>query len=54
MSYSAVNGEEAVAYTYNSAGLLSSIATDSTTYSLTYDVYGNADKVAIGSATPAD
>lgn len=40
---------ENVSYTYNSEGLLSTITTDSTTYSLSYDSFGNVVSVSAGS-----
>ncbi len=52
--YTAETGTENVSYIYDSYGNLSSIVTDSTTYTLTYDVYGNSDVIKAGDKTLAD
>ncbi|MBE6644827.1 MAG: RHS repeat protein, partial [Ruminococcaceae bacterium] len=47
-SYTAVTGAENVSYTYNEKNLLSEIITDSTTYTFTYDLFGNTTSVNAG------
>ncbi len=47
------NGEKAE-YTYNTQGYLSKIETDSTTYSFTYDVFGNYDIMKAGNKVLAN
>ena len=53
-SYSTVTNAENVSYTYNSLGYLTQITTDSTTYTFTYDGYGNTDKISVGGSEIAD
>ena len=53
-SYSRLTGQESVEYSYDHTGLLSQIETESTVYSFTYDIFGNADSVSVGSATLAE
>ena len=48
-TYSPVSGAEEVSYEYNATtGRLDQISTDSTTYSFTYDVFGNTDQIKVG------
>ena len=47
-SYSSVTGAEEVSYTYNSRNLLSAIQTESTTYTFTYDAFGNTTEIKAG------
>ena len=51
--YSEITDAENVNYTYNNQGYLSTVSTDSTTYTFTYDVYGNTNAVNIGSTAIA-
>ena len=53
-NYISKYGEEFVGYGYNSKNQLSTILTDTVTYTLNYDVFGNMDSVAIGNRTLAD
>ena len=53
-SYSAITGSENVTYQYNAQNLLSSITTASTTYTFTYDEYGNTDTISVGTYDLAD
>lgn len=53
-SYSAITGSENVTYQYNAQNLLSSITTASTTYTFTYDEYGNTDTISAGTYDLAD
>ena len=53
-SYTTETNTERVNYTYNSYGYLSTIATAETTYTLTYDVFGNTDVIKAGSNTLAN
>lgn len=53
-SYSAITGSENVTYQYNAHNLLSSITTASTTYTFTYDEYGNTDTISAGTYYLAD
>ena len=53
-SYSAITGSENVTYQYNAQNLLSSITTASTTYTFTYDEYGNTDTISVGTYYLAD
>ena len=48
VAYGTVTDAESVTYTYNSKNLLSTITTDSTTYTFTYDVFGNTTSVSAG------
>ena len=41
-------------YSYNSQSRLSSVQTTSTTYNFTYDVFGNADTIGVGSVDLVD
>ena len=50
-SYSPITNAENITYTYNSNNLLSSITTESTTYSFTYDVFGNPTSIKAGDNT---
>jgi len=43
-----VTTEEKVNYTYDSKGYLSQISTNSTTYTFTYDYFGNSDTIKAG------
>ena len=52
--YGTIADEESVSYAYNSENLLSSITTASTTYTFTYDAFGNSDVIKAGSFTLAD
>ena len=54
VAYNTVTNAESVSYAYNSENLLSSITTASTTYTLTYDAFGNSDVIKAGSLTLAD
>ena len=47
-SYTPETNKEEVTYTYNERNLLSTISTDSTTYTFTYDVFGNTSSVKTG------
>lgn len=49
-----LQGDEQVTYNYNAKNQLSSISTNSTTYTLNYDVFGNTDKIMIGNRVLAD
>ena len=51
--YTEITNAENVSYTYDAEGYLSSIVTDSTTYTLTYDAFGNSSGVAAGDNTLA-
>ena len=51
--YSPVTNGESVSYTYNSSNLLSSISTESTTYTFTYDAFGNSTSSNAGDNTLA-
>ena len=53
-AYSPVTNAENVTYTYNYNNLLSTITTESTTYSFTYDAFGNASSVSVGENTVAN
>lgn len=46
--YSTVSDSASAQYTYNEANLLTSITTDSTTYTFTYDAFGKSDSVSAG------
>ena len=50
-SYTTESNAEKVNYTYNSNGYLSTITTGSTTYTLTYDAFGNSDVIKAGANT---
>lgn len=52
-SYSSINNAENVAYSYDDKGNLSSISTDTTTYTLTYDEFGNTTEIEAGDNTLA-
>ena len=52
-SYTYETDTESVDYTYNAKNQLSSIITDKTTYTLTYDSYGNQSIIKAGSNTLA-
>ena len=52
-NYTEITNAENVSYTYDAEGYLSSIVTDSTTYTLTYDAFGNSSGVAAGDNTLA-
>ena len=47
-TYVPITDAENVSYTYNGRNLLSTITTESTTYSFSYDVFGNATSVNAG------
>ena len=47
-AYEEVTDAESVSYTYNDRNLLSTITTESTTYTFTYDVFGNTASVTAG------
>ena len=47
-SYTAESNTESVEYEYT-AGLLTSVTTDSTTYKFSYDVFGNSSAISVGS-----
>lgn len=47
--YGSISGSENVSYTYNNRNMLETITTDTTTYTFTYDVYGNTDTLSAGS-----
>ena len=47
-AYEAVTNSENVSYTYNERNLIDTITTESTTYSFTYDVFGNTTSVSAG------
>ncbi len=51
--YSANTSAENVSYTYNSNNLLSTISTESTTYTFSYDVFGKVTGISTGSNTLA-
>ena len=51
--YNSVSGAESVSYTYNANNLLSTISTQSTVYTLNYDVFGNSSSVQAGNNTLA-
>ena len=53
-TYSTVSGSANVAYTYDTTDRLSKIQTASTTYNLTYDVFGNTDTIKVGSTQIVD
>ncbi len=48
-TYTAVNGEENITYGYDPRNLLQSVTTGSTTYTFTYDEFGNSDAISAGS-----
>ncbi|MBQ8387629.1 MAG: hypothetical protein IJX46_01725 [Clostridia bacterium] len=52
-NYNAVTNAESVEYDYDIANRLSSITTESTVYNFTYDAFGNAETVKVGSTTLA-
>ena len=52
-AYSALQNAEKVYYTYDSYNRLSTITTDSTTYTLSYNAFGNASSVKAGDNTLA-
>ena len=47
-TYVPTTDAESVSYTYNERNLLDTITTESTTYSFTYDVFGNTTSVSAG------
>ncbi|MBQ7906908.1 MAG: hypothetical protein IJ309_02935, partial [Clostridia bacterium] len=49
LEYRATANNDSISYEYNDKSELSSIITDSTEYSFTYDIYGNLSSVTIGS-----
>ena len=53
-SYSSEIDSEQVFYTYDAAQRLSRINTASTAYHFTYDVFGNTDKISVGSRELVD
>ena len=53
-SYVAETNTENVTYTYDSKKQLSTVTTDSTTYTFTYDVYGNTSSIKAGDSTLAE
>ena len=52
-SYTPITNKENVSYTYNANNLLSTVSTEYTVYSFTYDKFGNPASVNIGDATVA-
>ena len=52
--YQPVEDAESVSYTYNSNNLLSSIATESTVYNITYDAFGNTTGIEAGDKVLAE
>ena len=51
---SATTNAESVSYLYNTKNQLSSISSESTTYTFTYDVFGKTDTIKVGDRTLAD
>lgn len=49
--YTTVTDAEAVQYTYDNANRLSAISTESTTYSFSYDIFGNNTEIKVGEDT---
>lgn len=52
-SYTSITDGEQVGYTYNANNLLETISTESTTYTFTYDAFGNSSEIAIGDTSLA-
>ena len=53
-SATANNSSAKATYSYNAQSRLASVQTTSTTYSFTYDVFGNADTIGVGSVELVD
>ena len=51
--YATIQNAEEVHYTYDSANRLSTIATESTTYTFSYDVFGNNTSIEVGDTSLA-
>ena len=47
-TYSSVSDSANVSYTYDTCGRLGGITTDTTTYTFTYDIFGNSSSVKVG------
>ena len=47
-TYSSVSNSANVSYTYDTCGRLGGITTDTTTYTFTYDIFGNSSSVKVG------
>ncbi len=47
-SYTEITDGESVSYEYNDRNLLESIQTESTTYNIVYDAFGNTDSMSVG------
>ena len=53
-TYSGYNTSTRVEYGYDTSNRLSGISTDSTEYTLTYDIFGNSESISIGSRVLAE
>ena len=53
VSYTPVTNSASVSYTYNDRDLLSTISTESTTYTFNYDAFGNSTSTGVGTGTLA-